>query len=117
MPAVIAAVAARGFGANVVSRGEWALARRAGVPNERITLEGIGKTAGRPARGGAGRGGGRAAALGRARVAGGGGGAAPRRSDGRARRRVDVLYRLNPDVAPETLTGLAVGRRRRPSSG
>ena len=44
MPAVIAAVAARGFGANVVSRGEWAAARRAGLPNERITLEGIGKT-------------------------------------------------------------------------
>ncbi len=44
MPAVIAQVAARGFGANVVSRGEWALARRAGVPNDRITLEGVGKT-------------------------------------------------------------------------
>ena len=37
-------MAARGFGANVVSRGEWAIARRAGVPNERITLEGVGKT-------------------------------------------------------------------------
>jgi diaminopimelate decarboxylase len=105
---VIAAVAARGFGANVVSRGEWALARRAGVPNERITLEGIGKTpadlraAARAARddeplrwiaiespeeAGA------LAAAGR--LAG-----APR---------LDVLYRLNPDVAPETLTGLAVG--------
>ena len=35
---------ARGFGANVVSRGEWAVARRAGVPNDRITLEGVGKT-------------------------------------------------------------------------
>ena len=34
----------RGFGANVVSRGEWAVARRAGVPNDRITLEGVGKT-------------------------------------------------------------------------
>ncbi|MDQ3126916.1 MAG: hypothetical protein M3Q66_00450, partial [Chloroflexota bacterium] len=32
------------FGANVVSRGEWAVARAAGVPNERITLEGVGKT-------------------------------------------------------------------------
>ena len=40
----MAEVAARGFGANVVSRGEWAIARRAGVPNERITLEGVGKT-------------------------------------------------------------------------
>ena len=44
VPAVIAQVAARGFGANVVSRGEWALARRAGLPNQRITLEGVGKT-------------------------------------------------------------------------
>jgi diaminopimelate decarboxylase len=44
VPAVIAAVAANGFGANVVSRGEWAQATRAGVPNERTTLEGIGKT-------------------------------------------------------------------------
>ena len=44
VPAVIAAVAANGFGANVVSRGEWAQATRAGVPNERMTREGIGKT-------------------------------------------------------------------------
>ena len=27
-----------------MSLGEWSIARRAGVPNERITLEGIGKT-------------------------------------------------------------------------
>ena len=33
-----------GLGANVVSRGEWAIARRAGIPNARISLEGIGKT-------------------------------------------------------------------------
>ncbi len=108
MPAVIAAVAARGFGANVVSRGEWALARRAGVPNERITLEGIGKTpadlraAARAARDGeplrwiAIESPEEAEALAAAaRLAGG----PP----------LDVLYRLNPDVAPETLTGLAVG--------
>ncbi len=44
VPAVIARVAAGGIDANVVSRGEWASAHRAGVPNERITLEGIGKT-------------------------------------------------------------------------
>ena len=105
---MIAAVAARGFGANVVSRGEWALARRAGVPNERITLEGIGKTpadlraAARAARDGeplrwiALESPEEAAALATAaRLAG----APP----------MDVLYRLNPDVAPETLTGLAVG--------
>ena len=45
VPAVIAAVAAHGFGANVVSRGEWAAATAAGLPNAGITLEGIGKTA------------------------------------------------------------------------
>ena len=44
VPAIVAEVAARGFGANVVSRGEWAAARRAGLPNDRITLEGIGKS-------------------------------------------------------------------------
>ncbi len=105
---MIAAVAARGFGANVVSRGEWALATRAGVPNDRITLEGIGKTpadlraAARAARDGqplrwiAIESPEEAAALATAaRLAG----APP----------LDVLYRLNPDVAPETLTGLAVG--------
>ena len=42
--AVIALATApgRGLGANVVSRGEWAAARKAGVPNDRISLEGIG---------------------------------------------------------------------------
>ena len=44
VPAIVAEVTARGFGANVVSRGEWALARRAGLPNQRMTLEGVGKT-------------------------------------------------------------------------
>jgi diaminopimelate decarboxylase len=105
---VIAAVAANGFGANVVSRGEWAQATRAGVPNERTTLEGIGKTTADL------RAAARAAADGR-----------PLRwialespeetavlaAEARRARapRLDVLYRLNPDVAPETLTGLAVG--------
>jgi diaminopimelate decarboxylase len=108
VPAVLAAVGGRGFGANVVSRGEWALARRAGVPNARITLEGVGKTpadlteAARAARDDdplrwvALESPEEAAALARevARV-----GSWP----------LDVLYRLNPDVAPETMTGLAVG--------
>ena len=40
-----ARLAATGLDANVVSRGEWAAARAAGVPNARITLEGIGKSA------------------------------------------------------------------------
>ncbi len=108
VPAVIAAVAGHGFGANVVSRGEWAAATRAGLPNERITLEGIGKTVAdlraaaraagesRPLRWVAIESPEEAAALavfvGRQRGA-----------------RLDVLYRLNPDVAPETLAGLAVG--------
>ncbi len=105
---MIAAVTERGFGANVVSRGEWALARRAGVPNERITLEGIGKTpadlraAARAARDGEPL---RWIAL-----------ESPEEAEALAvaatradAPRIDVLYRLNPDVAPETLTGLAVG--------
>lgn len=109
MPAVIAAVAGRGFGANVVSRGEWALARRAGVPDDRISLEGIGKTtadlraavraaaAGVPLRWLAIESVDEAVALANlVRRAGGG-------------LRIDVLYRLNPDVAPETLAELAVG--------
>jgi diaminopimelate decarboxylase len=94
----------------VVSSGEWALARRAGVPNDRISLEGIGKT---PADLAAAA---RATAEGKpltwvaiespeeaAALAD-----AVRRAVGHGSR-LDVLYRLNPDVAPETLTGLAVG--------
>ena len=110
VPAVIARVASRGFGANVVSRGEWALARRAGVPNDRITLEGVGKT---PAdlRDAA-----RAAAEGsplrwialESPEEAGALALAVRRTR-KAGLRLDVLYRLNPDVTPETHAGLAVG--------
>jgi len=108
VPAVIAAVAEHGFGANVVSRGEWAAATRAGVPNHRITLEGIGKTAadlraaaragrdGRPLRWIAIESPDEAAAL--AAIVG--------RQPGT---RLEVLYRINPDVQPETQAGLAVG--------
>lgn len=108
VPAVIAAVAARGFGANVVSRGEWRLATQAAIPDGAITLEGIGKTAadlraavraatsGTPLRWVAIESPEEAAALAAAATRAG----APR---------MDVLYRLNPDVAPETLAGLAVG--------
>jgi len=105
---VVAAVASHGLGSNVVSRGEWAIATRAGVPNSRITLEGIGKT---PADL-------RTAALAASRgdpplwvalespeeataLA-----AVVRRSGAPP---IDVLFRLNPDVAPETIAGLAVG--------
>jgi diaminopimelate decarboxylase len=108
VPGVIAAIADRGFGANVVSRGEWELAARAGVPDERITLEGVGKTpaelraaarasaAGRPLRWVALESPEEAAEL----------AAAARHLGGH---KIDVLYRLNPDVTPETLSGLAVG--------
>jgi diaminopimelate decarboxylase len=106
--AIVRLVGDRGFGANVVSRGEWQVARRAGLPNERITLEGIGKTDadlrasvraaadGRPLAWIAIESVDEAAAL--ARFAGTSPGA-----------RLDVLFRLNPDVTPETHRGLAVG--------
>lgn len=90
-----------------MSRGEWAAARRAGIADERTSLEGIGKTTadlraavraardGHPLRWVAIESPEEAAAL--ARLAEAAGVA------------VDVLYRLNPDVAPETQAGLAVG--------
>jgi diaminopimelate decarboxylase len=121
VPAVIGTATAdgRGLGANVVSRGEWALARAAGVRNRRITLEGIGKTdadlraAVRAAVDGdpilwlalespdeAAVLGGLAARAGLGRRPGPGRPVAPP---------LDVLFRLNPDVTPETHAGLAVG--------
>ena len=134
LPALVARLAGLGFGANVVSRGEWALATRAGVPNADITLEGIGKTdedlraaaraaaAGVPLRWVALESADEAAALARAvraindrmtataRVAAAGQVAAERGPGvGDARLRVDVLLRLNPEVDPETHRGLATG--------
>jgi diaminopimelate decarboxylase len=106
---VVARLADLGLAANVVSRGEWAIARRAGLPNSRITLEGIGKTdddlraavraaaAGEPPRWVAIESLDEASAL--ARLAG----IVP------AGRALDVLFRLNPGVAPETSRMLAVG--------
>ncbi len=103
----------RGLGANVVSHGEWAAARRAGVPNARISLEGIGKTD---------------ADLDAAVRATAAGDPllwvaieSPDEADavevrairaglGRAGRPpLDVLFRLNPEVNPETQAALAVG--------
>ncbi len=114
VPAIIsAATEAAGAGANVVSRGEWSLARRAGLTNAAITLEGIGKSAadlraavraaaeGQPLRWVAVESEVELEALARlARRAGLG-------RDGR--QPLDLLFRLNPDVAPETHAGLAVG--------
>jgi diaminopimelate decarboxylase len=118
VPAIVARLGERGLAANVVSRGEWAAARRAGIPNDRTTLEGVGKTAadlraavraaadGEPLRWVAVESPEELAALaaiaGRAGLGGRGG--------GRSRPALDVLLRLNPDVAPETHAGLAVGR-------
>lgn len=109
----LATGAGRGMGANVVSRGEWAAARAAGVPNGRITLEGVGKTDADLAAAVRAAGGAQPllwtaiesadeaeALAARARRAKLGRGTKPA---------LDVLVRLNPDVAPETLAGLAVG--------
>jgi diaminopimelate decarboxylase len=110
---VAAASAAAGAGATVVSSGEWAIARRAGLANADIILEGVGKTDADL------RAGVRAAAEGRPLrwlalestdeigqlVA-----LAARAGLGRdGRPPIDILLRLNPDVAPETHAGLAVG--------
>lgn len=107
--AIVARIMDLGFDANVVSRGEWAVATRAGLPNDRITIEGVGKTDGdlraaihaardgHPPRWLAVESLDEAAALVRfaGREIGGGS--------------LDVLFRLNPAVAPETHHGLAVG--------
>jgi diaminopimelate decarboxylase len=44
-PAVLAVLASEGLGADIVSIGEYRLARSAGVPPERILFSGVGKTA------------------------------------------------------------------------
>jgi diaminopimelate decarboxylase len=107
--AVVTELAGLGFDGNVVSLGEWAVARRAGLPNGRITLEGIGKTdadlrsavraaaRGEPLRWLA------IESLDEARVLARLAAGLP------AERQLDVLFRLNPEVAPETISGLAVG--------
>jgi diaminopimelate decarboxylase len=108
---IVRLVCERGFGANAVSSGEWAVARKAGLSNDRITLEGVGKTdadlraavraarEGRPLKWLAVESADEADAL--RRLA----------ASARLMEPIDVLLRLNPDVAPETHDGLAVGRR------
>ncbi len=105
---IVARLGASGLGANVVSRGEWAIARQAGIPEDRITLEGIGKTDadlraavraaadGTPLRWVAIESVDESAAL----------AALARRAAVGA---LDVLLRFNPAVEPETQRGLAVG--------
>lgn len=111
-PGVVARIAAGGLGASAVSRGELALAERAGIPPQASALEGIGKAArdlraavdlaaaGAPLLWVSVESVDEAAALadlaGRALPTG---------------RRLDVLVRVNPAVEPETHSGLAVGRR------
>ena len=111
VPAVVGRLAGLGLGANVVSRGEWAIAQRAGIPNSRITLEGVGKTDADlravvrsveqrdPLLWTALESADEAAAL--SRLAS--------RAVRRGAPRLDVLLRFNPAVEPETLPGLAVG--------
>jgi diaminopimelate decarboxylase len=113
VPAVVARIGELGLDANVVSSGEWEAARAAGLPNARITLEGIGKTQadlraavraaadGSPLRWVAVESPEELIALGRL---------ARRAALGRdGRPPLEVLLRLNPEVTPETHTGLAVG--------
>jgi diaminopimelate decarboxylase len=113
LPAVVSLLAERGWGANVVSSGEWSAAREADVANSAVTFEGIGKSdaelvqavqsAARrsPLRWLAVESPEEAHQLDRAATAAhlGQHGLPP----------LDVLLRLNPEVRPETTPGLAVG--------
>ena len=115
LPAITSFLYGRGWGASVVSTGEWQHAGSAGVPNESVAFEGLGKTdaqlaftvdeaaAGRPVRWLAIESAQEAAVLGGlADAAGLGAGGRPP---------LDVLIRLNPEVAPETRPEFAVGTR------
>ena len=107
LPGLVREIAAEGFGVNAVSRGEVGLAQRAGVAEASIALEGVGKTEadlalaahlaadGRPLLW---------VSLESAEEA-----AALVGSAARGRARIDVLVRVNPQLLPETIRGLAVG--------
>jgi len=107
LPPLIREIAGQGIGANAVSAGEISLARRAQVPPAKTALEGIGKTtrdfevAADHAAGGAPL---LWVSLESAEDAGALAAALERRGV-----RQDVLVRVNPQVAPETHHGLAVG--------
>ena len=112
LPGIVRLLADRGWGANCVSRGEVDAARSAGVPNARITLEGIGKgpeefgaaidacESGEPFRWVAVESLDETAALLAAISSRGSRSAPPMR----------LLLRLNPSIEPGTHAGLAVGR-------
>jgi diaminopimelate decarboxylase len=114
LPALVRRLGSRGWGGNIVSAGEWRLARRAGLPNAAISFEGIGKTDqelemvvratldGQPLQWLSVESADELQALSllwRELTAGWHG--LPS---------VGVLVRLNPQVEPETIAGLAVGR-------
>ncbi|HZC41151.1 MAG TPA: hypothetical protein VE343_10795 [Streptosporangiaceae bacterium] len=115
LPEITSFLHGRGWGASVVSTGEWRHARAAGVANSSVAFEGIGKSdtqlgfavteaaAGRPVRWLALESGQEAAVLAGLAAAAGLG------RDGRPS--LDVLVRLNPEVAPETRAEFAVGAR------
>jgi diaminopimelate decarboxylase len=113
LPAVAGYLAGRGWGGAVVSAGEWQLARHGGLANQNVVFEGIGKTdaqlaytaaetaAGRPPRWLVVESAAELACL--ADLASGyqlGRGGRPA---------IDVLFRLNPGVDPETRREFAVG--------
>ena len=112
LSAIVRALSKRGWGANCVSVGEIAAARAGGVPNSRITLEGIGKgelefsaaiqaaASGDPLRWVAIESADEARALAAA--------VAARDAPGKAA--IRILIRLNPAIDPGTHSGLAVGR-------
>ena len=113
LPAVTELLAGRGWGANVVSGGEWASARDAGVGSDRTTFEGVGKSdaellavvdeaaAGTPLRWVAVESADELTCLAELHRL--------RRDETGHDIDLPVLLRLNPDVQPETAPGLAVG--------
>lgn len=113
LPAVMALLAKRGWGANVVSAGEWEQARRAGVPDTAVTFEGIGKSDAELEQAVIGAVRGQAVrwvALESTEEARELAETADRAGLGRdGLPRLDVLLRLNPGVQPQTLPEFAVG--------
>ncbi len=114
LPALVRRLGSRGWGGNIVSAGEWRLARRAGLPNAAISFEGIGNTYqelemvvraaldGQPLQWLSVESADELQALSRLwreLTAG-----------RRGLPSVGVLVRVNPQVEPETIAGLAVGR-------